>query len=165
MSNMKKLIQLTLIVIFSLSTFARSGKVDSEASYIVPTVPELVPHSRFKIKIIDGYKGPETQRISYVFPEQLIGEANKVISFTRIKNTMNSWTSPELNAHCTADEYDFSCNIYINKANELNPLTVEQSISNLQLLNLPEATISNLTGVIQSFFSHEPAGFMSYEID
>lgn len=167
---MKKTTLTILIILFNLSAFARGGGPETEADYIVPTPPEFVPYSRFKVKIVESFKGPETQRISYVFPEFLVGQADRVVSLTRIPGTENSWTSPELNAHCTVTGDEFSCNIYVNKTNQMTNketslLTRELALSNLPRLNFSEEEMRGFEGVINAFYSHEPAGFLSYDID
>ncbi|MCF8060694.1 MAG: hypothetical protein K9K67_15430 [Bacteriovoracaceae bacterium] len=162
---MKKLIKLTLLLSFTLTAFARGGAPETEADYIVPTSPEYVPFSRFKVEIVDRFEGEHTQQISYIFPEFLVGEAKRVITLKRIPGTENSWTSPELDAHCTVTGDDFSCNIYVNKFKENGLITAERAITHLPQLNLSEEQRRGLAGVIRSFYSHEPAGFLSYDID
>lgn len=169
---MKKITTLVLIFVSAIS-FARGGAPETEADYIVPTPPEYVPYSRFKVKIVDRFEGPQTQKISYIFPEFLIGEADRLITFTRIPGTENSWTSPELDAHCTVTDDDFSCNIYVHKSalnsgdknTQSDLLYAQRALNNLNRLNLSDAQIRGMAGVIRSFYSHEPAGFMSYDID
>ncbi|MCR9205700.1 MAG: N-terminal C2 domain-containing protein [Halobacteriovoraceae bacterium] len=155
------------------STFARRGQPDTEADYIVPTPPQFVAFSRFQVKIVDRFEGPHTQKISYIFPEFIVGQPDKLITLNRVPNTKNSWTSPEINAHCAVIGDEFSCNIYVNKKQpsledkDQNTLliTAEQALSNLPRLNLSEEQLKGFTGVIQSFYSHEPAGFLTYDID
>lgn len=163
---MKKLTLILLSLFIPLTSFARGGGPDTHAEYIVPTEPQFVKYSRFQVEIVDRFEGPHTTKISYIFPEFLIGEANRVISFERIPNTENSWTSPELNAHCAHLGEEFTCNIYVNKLRESNPLlSAQKAIKNLPKLNLSPEKLKGLTGVIDSFYSHEPAGFMTYDID
>ena len=173
---MKNLMILILSLITITSVFARRGQPETEADYIVPTPPQFVEFSRFKVKIVDRFEGPQTQKISYIFPEFLVGQADRLIAFTRVPNTKNSWTSPELNAHCAVVGDEFTCNIYVNKKqptlNDLEDknqmselLTAQQALANLSRLNLSEEKLKGLSGVIQSFYSHEPAGFMTYDID
>lgn len=173
---MKKIIISTLCFLTVTSTLAKRGQPETEADYIVPTPPQYVEFSRFKVKIIDRFEGPQTQKISYIFPEFLVGQADRLITFTRIPNTKNSWTSPELNAHCAVVGDDFTCNIYVNKNQPTLPelenknqipelLTAEQALTNLTRLNLSQEQLQGFTGVIQFFYSHEPAGFMTYDID
>jgi|GEM_PF-6695555 len=168
---MKKINLLVLALFISPFLFARGGGPDTEADYIVPTAPEFVPFSRFKVKIVDRFEGPQTQKISYIFPEFLVGEPDKVVSLKRIPGTENSWTGPELDAHCTLNGDDFSCNIYVHKASlnsqekESSLITAERAINHLPRLNLSEEQIKGYSGVIRSFYSHEPAGFLSYDID
>lgn len=165
---MKKFIILTISLIISQTLFARGGAPETEADYIVPTSPEFVPFSRFKVKIVDRFEGPHTQKISYIFPEFLVGEADRVMTLTRIPGTENSWTGPELDAHCTVTGDDFSCNIYVHKnalEKEATLITAEQAINHLPRLNLSQEQVEGFSGVIRSFYSHEPAGFLSYDID
>jgi hypothetical protein len=172
---MKNLIKIFLCLAILPTTFARRGAPETEADYIVPTPPEYVAFSRFKVKIVDRFEGDHTQKISYIFPEFLVGEADRVITFKRVPNTKNSWTSPELNAECAVFGDEFSCNIYVNKmATSLefeeknlptDLLNAQQALANLANLNLSEAELRGFSGVIQSFYSHEPAGFMTYDID
>lgn len=162
---MKKIILLPLLFSLSLTALSRGGSPDTEADYIVPTSPEFVAFSRFKVKIVDRFEGPQTQKISYIFPEFLIGEAQRLITLKRIPGTENSWTAPELDAHCTVTGDDFSCNIYVHKNKENSLITAYQAISHLPRLNLSEEQVRGMTGVINSFYSHEPAGFLSYDID
>lgn len=160
--------KILLIIFTSLLTFnsySKGGAPDTQAEYIVPTPSEFIKYSRFKVDIIDRFEGPQTQEISYVFPEFLIGEANRVINFKRIPGTENSWTSPELNASCAVLGDEFTCNIYVNKINSKSFLSAESAIKNLQNMNLSNEQLQGLKGVIDSFYSHEPAGFMTYDID
>lgn len=176
---MKNIIFL-LSIVLSLSCFARGGGPDTEADYIVPTPPEYMPYSRFKVDIVDRFEGAHTQKISYIFPEFLVGEANRVVEFSRIPGTDNSWSSPEMEAHCFVFGDEFSCNIIVKKtashhanfstANlESRPqsqlLSRQAAIQNLPKLNLDPEKLKGLTGVIDSFYSHEPAGFLTYDID
>lgn len=164
---MKNLFILVLVLSFSTQLLARGGKPDTKADYIVPTPSEFIPYSRFKVKIVDRFEGDHTQKISYIFPEFLVGEAERVISLLRVPGTKNSWTSPELDAHCVLIRDDFSCNIYGKKNTNKNiaSISAEQAISHLPRLNLSKVELKGLTGVINSFYSHEPAGFLSYDID
>lgn len=163
----------TLLICFLISSsWARRGQPDTEADYIVPTPADFVAFSRFKVKIVDRFEGDHTQKISYIFPEFLIGEADRLIVFTRIPNTKNSWTSPELDAHCAQLGDEFTCNIYVKmpnileeEKNQSNLLNAQQALSNLNRLNLSKEQLKGFSGVIKSFYSHEPAGFMTYDID
>lgn len=169
---MKYFILLSVLLI-SFTSQARRGAPETEANYIVPTPPEFLPFSRFKVEIVDRFEGPQTQKISYVFPEFLVGEANRVITLTRIPNTENSWTAPEMNAFCTVFDGEFSCNIVLKKTalNEFNKnadqnlLNQARAVQNLGRLNLTEEQLKGFRGVIDSFYSHEPAGFLFYDID
>lgn len=162
---------LAFSLISSLSALARGGAPDTEADYIVPTPPEFVPFSRFKVKIVDRFEGDHTQKISYIFPEFLVGEADRVISLKRIPNTKNSWEGLQAKAHCTVQGDDFSCNIILKKLENKNALedenllSAKKAINHLPRLNLSPEQIKGLTGVINSFYSHEPAGFLFYDID
>ncbi len=165
---------------------SRGGGADVEGEYIVPTKPEFVAYSRFKVQIVEGYKGPDTQRISYIFPEFLVGSANKVISFEKVQGSENSWISPELTAHCATLGEEFTCNIYVNKSqtsilnknscsgtslaknNTINPrieFGADVSIRHLDSMNLGQDELIGYTGVIQSFFCNEPAGFLTYDFE
>lgn len=168
--------KLSIILIclgLSFSIFARRGQPETEADYIVPTSPDFVPFSRFKVQIVDRFEGPQTQKISYIFPEFLIGKKDQLISLTRIPNTENSWTSPQVDAHCTVVNGDFSCNIIVKKQslesilkeNDLDLLQRETALRNLPNLNLTPEQLRGYEGVINAFYSHEPAGFLFYDID
>lgn len=169
---MKKAIIL-LIITVSFSTFARRGQPETEADYIVPTAPQYVAFSRFKVQIIDRFEGPQTQKISYIFPEFLVGKKDQLITLTRITNTENSWTSPQIDASCTVFDGDFSCNIRVKKPslesllknNDLDLLKRETALQNLPNLNLTAEQLKGYEGVINAFYSHEPAGFLFYDID
>jgi hypothetical protein len=162
---MKNFLLIISTVLINFSTFPKGGFPDTEADYIVPTSTEFIKYSRFKVEIIDRFEGAQTQRISYIFPEFLIGEANRKIEFFRIPNTENSWTSPELNANCAVIGEDFTCNIYLNKNNGKPILNAESALRNLNNLSLTDEQRYGLKGVIKAFYSHEPAGFMTYDID
>jgi hypothetical protein len=162
---MKKLIHTLILLTLSLSASARGGTPDTEADYIVPTTPEFVSFSRFKVTIVDRFEGPHTQKISYVFPEFLVGEENRVFTLNRIPGTENSWSGDELDAHCTLNGDDFSCNIYVKKNKNNDLITAAQALTHLQRLNLSDEQLKGFAGVINSFYSHEPAGFLSYDID
>jgi len=44
-------------------------------------------------------------------------------------------------------------------------LSAESAIRNLSNMNLTSDQIQGYSGVIEAFYSHEPAGFMTYDID
>lgn len=171
-----------MTISFSLSTLAKRGAPETEADYIVPTPPQFMAYSRFKVKIVDRFQGPETQKISYIFPEFLVGEADRVITFYRIPGTENSWTSPELDAHCAVFGDEFTCNIYGSSSvqsfqknngcgatvlkNVATPdFSRERSLNHLPRLNLSQEEFDGMAGVINSFFCQEPRGFLTYDID
>ncbi len=169
---------LILSFITSSLVHARGGGPDTEGDYIVPSPPHLVPYSRFKVQIVDRYQGPDTQKISYIFPEILTGEPARVVSLTRIPNTVNSWTSPELDAHCVVVDNDFSCNIYVHtsttssKSNapcggtlSQKALSMNDAIANLPRLGLSDVEVTAYSEVVQSFFCGEPGGILFYDID
>ncbi len=179
---MKTSLTLFTLLVFCSFVHARRGEPETEADYIVPTAPQYVAYSRFKVKIVDRFEGPETQKISYIFPEFLVGEAYRVITFKRIKGTENSWTSPELDAQCAVVGDEFTCNIYgsnflqgnqknsgcIISAKELgteSSFSRERALNHLPNLNLSAAEFKGLSGVINSFFCQEPRGFLTYDID
>lgn len=180
---MKKITMITLMTLLSPLAFSRGGGLDTEAEYIVPTAPEFIAYSRFNVKIVDRFTGPETTKISYIFPEFLVGEADKVISFTRIPDTENSWTSPELDAHCAVVGDEFTCNIYghgatpnqkmassCGAASFLKNVTSqgisrERSLNHLANMNLTQEQVHGFSGVINSFYCQEPRGFLTYDID
>ena len=180
---MKKKAIIILLTLVSPFTYPRGGGLDTEAEYIVPTAPEFIAFSRFKVGIVDRFRGPETTKISYIFPEFLVGEVDRVISFTRIPNTENSWTSPDLDAHCAVIGDEFTCNIYGRGATQstkvlttcgptvaLKAINTEgisrtKSLMHLNEMNLSEQQFNGFSGVINSFFCQEPRGFLSYDID
>ncbi len=100
---------------------AKGPKTVDKGFYIVPTSPELVSYSRFDIKIVEAFKGPSTQKISYVFPEILVGAKDQLVEFTRIPQTENSWISDSMRAECTVNDDMFSCNIYLIEPDEPSP--------------------------------------------
>ncbi len=160
---------------------------DSEALYIVPTTPELIDHSRFKVKIIKAYSGYDSQTISYVFPEILMGEANRVMTFEKVPGTLNQWESSEAQAFCTETGDIFSCNIVLKRkvshlfksifkqvfaqnlnspmvsADMISSIHLGKSIDHLKNLNLTAKDLVAFEQVVLSFFSNEPAGILSYE--
>ncbi len=179
---MTKIIIISMTIIFSNLAQARRGQPETQADYIVPTPPQYVAFSRFKVEIVDRFSGPETQKISYIFPEFLVGEANLVISFSRIPGTENSWTSPELDAQCAVVDDEFTCNIYgsntlqgnknANGCNtsllkNANPdeFSRERSLNHLPDMNLTNEQRAGFAGVINSFFCQEPRGFLTYDIE
>ncbi len=178
---MKKTLAVLLITLAPTLVFAKKGQPDTEGLYVVPSPPELVDHSRFIVQIVDPFQGPETTKISYIFPEVLIGEANRLIEFQRIEGTENSWTSDLLTAHCTVIDETYSCNISINKpkqqsfleafhnlfipqalAQVLN-LCQGQAVTHIGQMDLAPDDIAKYTQVVGQFCSNEPAGFLSYD--
>lgn len=160
------------------SAIARRSGPETEAIYIVPTSPELVSHSRFVIDIVDPFVDENTRKISYRFPEILVGEANKLIELTRAPNTVNSWTSEIMDCHCTIiDSDNFSCNVHLkgpsttlSEANLVETetpggeLSLAKSLAHLESLPLSDEEKTAYRGVIRSFFSGEPAGIFTYEL-
>lgn len=176
--QMKVIFGTCLINLFLTLSFNGTMAYADNAFYMVPTTkPELVKHSRFMVEIVNAYKGPQTQKIAYAFPEILTGEKHRVLEFQRIAGTENSWQAPEAKAHCTTTDNIFSCNIHLEKSNttvispvegsELNPLLLSrkkalQNLSNIKDL-LPE-DMQSLTEIINGFHLGEPAGILVYEI-
>ncbi len=169
---------------------AKGPKTVDKGFYIVPTSPELVSYSRFDIKIVNAFKGPSTQKISYVFPEILVGANDQLVEFTRIPQTENSWISDSMRAECTVNDDMFSCNIYLIEPGEpkqqastqdqsidwiipkafanLNPQThtpldLNRSLAHLQSLNLTPEQLLSYQIIVNDFFSGEPAGILFYE--
>lgn len=119
---MKVLLVFLSVVLLQQTALAKKGDLPEEADYMVPTSPEMVPYSRFKLKIETPYLGDATKSISYVFPAELTGVANYKITLNRVGDT-NTWESPEVTAVCTESGELFSCNIYVKKA---APAVIEQ---------------------------------------
>ncbi len=178
---MKLILTTILLMLLPLASQAKKGETETEAVYIVPSEPELIGHSRFIVQIVDAFTGPETEKISYVFPEVLIGEKNRLIEFTRIEGTDNSWKSDLLTAHCMTIDDTFSCNILVNedpkqswleKLSEfvipkayagIGRLCQGHAVSHLSTMGLSAHDVTQFTHVIGSFCSSEPAGFLSYD--
>jgi hypothetical protein len=112
-----KTVLLFVSVIFLQQTVFAKGSIPDNADYVVPTPAELVEHSRFKVKIEKPYVGDASDTISYMFPAELTGVENQVITLKRIGKT-NNWESPEMTAACTESDDVFSCNMYIIKQTE-----------------------------------------------
>ncbi len=183
-----KIFYITLILLVAQVAWSSEGQdvnyksSSFDAVYIVPTSPELVEYSRLKMKVLEAYDGDRTQVLTYIFPEILVGEKNKVIRLFRIPNTENSWKSEELTAHCTTVARQFSCNVYLNKEEDdgisfssmidlLIPrahgqaslgLDLNRSLSHLTTLGLSPIQEAQFSRVIEDFFSGEPAGIFSY---
>ncbi len=122
---MKALLVLVSILLVEQTAFAKKGELPEEADYIVPTSPELVPYSRFKLKIDAPYTGDSSKSITYVFPAELTGVENYTITLSRVGDS-NTWESPELTAVCVESGTLFSCNVYVKKA--APPLAQESSV-------------------------------------
>ncbi len=149
-----------------------------DALYIVPTDPDLVAFSRFKMKIVTPYESPQTQKIAYEFPEILAGQKNKVIEFTKVPGTENNWQANEAQALCSTEAQIFYCNIHLNKTltapidpnSNLSAVTIPNRLSkdlaleNLQNMLMPNIEKQAFLQVIEGFFSNEPAGILMYEI-
>jgi hypothetical protein len=116
----------TLILFLCSVSPAKDGKIPTEADYVVPTTADLVKFSRFKIKISVPYEGQSTSVISYVFPPELTGTPNKVVTLTRDSFDKNTWSSDEMTASCTESGELFSCNIYLKK--EVAPIVVPENV-------------------------------------
>ena len=175
-----------MILAFALAllprlVFAKKDESKMEAVYVVPSPPELVSHSRFIVEIVEPFKGPETEKISYIFPEILVGEKDRVIELSRIEGTENSWTSDLITAHCTIIDDSFSCNVLVNKPEQqtwldrirslalpkayasVENLCQGHAVAHLSSMGLSRGDINNYTQIIGSFCSSEPAGFFSYK--
>lgn len=161
---MKKLV-LLLSFLIGFNVFAKGP--ETEMVYVVPvSEPSVVPNSRFIVPIVSPYKGPETQKISYQFPEVLTGSTGgKLIEFNRIPDTPNSWVSKELTANCAEVLDQFSCNIHVNK--NQNEISLEKSLNHLDSMGLDSAELEKFKAVVNKFYadSGEPVGFFSYEFD
>lgn len=172
--------------------FAKNNEPETEALYIVPSAPEFIEYSRFIIKIVKPYVDEQTQTISYVFPEVLVGEANRVIEFQKVSGTLNQWDSPDAQAFCTITDDIFSCNIVLKKkisrlfnyvfrqafaqnnsldikdssivSGIVNSIHRDKSLDHLGKMNLTPQDLLAFEHVVNSFFSNEPAGILSYEI-
>lgn len=172
---------------FSSTSFAKKGAPATEAMYVVPTDASLVAHSRFTVEIRKGYRDVNTTVIAYVFPEILVGEANRVIEFQRIPDmygsNTSSWLTDGARADCTIIHETFSCNIsleksssgvglldlIVNKAfaqNLTSPFSESRALANIKTMGaIPAADLTSLEEVVKAFYSHEPAGILSYEIN
>lgn len=177
---------------FGQSAFAKNNAPETEALYIVPTAPEFIEYSRFKIKIVKPYIDEQTQVIAYVFPEVLVGEADRIIEFQKVSGTLNQWDSPDAQAFCTITDDIFSCNIVLKKkisrllnyvfrqafaqnnsldikdssivSGIVNSIHRDKSLDHLEKMNLTAQDLQAFEHVVHSFFSNEPAGILSYEI-
>lgn len=149
-----------------------------KALYIVPASTDLIQHSRFTVNVLKPYAGKHTQTIVYEFPEILVGEAHYQVVLHKVPGTINSWKSDVLEAHCTTVQQLFSCNIHIIKRpDELSwlhlilpkamaqnsLLSLSKSLRHLEKLSLPQQDLAPFKKVVEVFFSHEPAGFLSYQ--
>jgi hypothetical protein len=144
--------------------FASAEELADEALYVVPTAPEWVSHSRFSLKIIRPYQDPATQKISYVFPEVLVGEPNRAIEFEKVPSTENNWISPEgVKAFCNVTADIFSCNIDMFSVSK-SAFSLDKSLDHLNKMNLQPKDIKGFSEVIKSFFGNEPAGILSYDL-
>lgn len=133
---MKALLIFVSALLLQQTAFAKKGELPDKADYIVPTTPELVPYSRFKIKIIAPYLGDVTKSIAYVFPPELTGMENYEVRLQRVGAT-NTWESPELTAVCTEYDKTFSCNVYVKKITP--PIVEEAAVQKSAFLQLAQA--------------------------
>lgn len=184
---------LTLSLILSLClnvAVAKGGNhVPQFADYIVPTTPELVPHSRFKVRINAPYQGDTTQLISYTFPLELTGEPGLTVNLKKVAGTDNNWESPEMKAYCTTLEDTFSCNLHFVKTQTAKPAffksaalgsfttqaaCANSSVALIDMMNVKAfleksgstgVQLEQKLAVVQSFKCSEPAGILSYEFD
>ncbi len=170
---------LILLIVMSISLVVNAKGADKTGIYIVPTSPEFVQYSRFEVQILDSYAGDSTQVISYIFPEVLTGEPNRVLSLKRIPDTLNSWESDQLIAHCTTLGESFSCNISFKKEIQAywnwhrfiipfahassTALSKEKSIAHLSTMGFTLEAQSGLSHVIDEWFSNEPGGILIYD--
>lgn len=171
---MKIMMQIFITFLLASSAFASPD----EALYIVPTPPELVKHSRFEIEIIEPFEGYHTQQISYIFPEILVGEANRRVVLQRVAGTPNSWESAEMRAECDVTVEIFSCNIYLKKPQARSVLSelflptlwadgllsLDKSLKHLSSMGLTAAETASFSAVVGEFFSNEPAGILLYRL-
>lgn len=173
-----KLGLLGIVAVFGLKThLVFGGDKDREifAEYIVPTPPELVPYSRFLVKIVAPYHGPNTQEISYEFPPELTGEPGKVIRLTPDVSQNLVWKSPEMIAACTTLHEIFSCNVHLEKANiqslssrapvAASGLDKQRALDFLKNQGLSTEEFNNRSAVLDHFHGGEPAGILTYEFD
>lgn len=133
---MKTLLILLSLVLLQQPAFAEKDKLPDEADYVVPTTPELVPYSRFKIKIVAPYTGDFTNSISYIFPAELTGVENQEVRFQRV-GASNTWDSPEMTAVCTEYSKTFSCNVNVKKVEE--PIVTESNVQKSAFFQLAQA--------------------------
>ncbi len=163
--SMKNLVLIFFILSQPVLLNAKDGKPETEGLYIVPTPGDLVADSRFIVEIVTPFSGPETEKIAYIFPEALIGQTDRLIEFSRIKGTDNSWVSDELTAHCTTIDDFFSCNLYLNQTKQVVQMTwpwgwiVNKASAATQAL----CSGSFFSAVNEHFCSNEPAGILTYE--
>jgi hypothetical protein len=179
---MKSVMQILLVFGILPSTLIQLAAAQianaKDALYIVPTAPDLVQFSRFNIRIVEPYENQLTEKISYEFPEILVGQKNKIIEFAKIPGTVNSWQAPEAEAHCSTLADIFSCNIHLNKnvsggivdagiPGEVlvpNALSKDLALENLKNMTMPQNEFLGFTQVVEDFFSNKPAGILMYEI-
>lgn len=155
---MKVILVFLSALLLQQTAFAKKGDIPSEADYVVPTTPDLVPYSRFKVKIQQAYSGDTSDTIAYEFPADLTGIEGQIITLKRIPNT-NEWEAPEMTASCTESNELFSCNIYLVKTEE--PISDEASFQSVPFLNntiakssiFAKANFSGCGGSVQTMSS------------
>jgi hypothetical protein len=176
---MKILLSLT----FLLS--ALGGKAwakDSNALYIVPAPAEYINHSRFAVPIIKAYEGIYTKKISYIFPELLVGEKDRLITLERVDGSSTMWEGDEFVAQCVEKDIYFSCDMTIKKEvtqafyflNALIPMAHAKGnlfSHDLAKNHLQQLKDSGVVGavdfvafdfMIDSVFINEPGGVLVY---
>ncbi len=178
---------------FLTLTSAFASEADQMADYVVPTGPELVEHSRFKVGIVQSYAGTSSNEISYVFPPELTGEPALFVKFTLVEmdqaKRVSRWDSKEMSAVCTDDGEKVQCNIYVKKEpmarqNTFAQLFEEQitpfsgratalkrkplmdstkAVDFIKNSGLPKDVINDKLQVLDKFLSSEPGGILTYE--
>lgn len=153
---------LTVLFITSVPVLAKGRHGATEALYMVPSAAEFVQHSRFILKISQPYEGNSTEKIAYVFPEVLVGEADRVIEFTRDAVNRNLWKAEGAQAACVETGEIFSCNISLDKS-PTALFTAAKSKAHLKTMDFSAADQQGFEHIVDQFFSEEPAGFLTYE--
>lgn len=183
------------LIIFTMLAFTSSVAIGSDATadYVVPTGPELVAYSRFKVGIVQSYTGAGSKEISYLFPAELTGEPGLLVKFNLIEEDesrgLSRWDSPTMNAICTDDGKKVQCNIYVKKEPMSRKVNFSQvlrqqmatfsgqrlslkgkplldSTKAIDFLNnsgLPKDVIADKLKVLDQFLNSEPGGILSYE--
>lgn len=166
---MKHLI-LSLLTGLPSLVFASEGFV---ADYVVPTPPELVEYSRFQVQIKSAYKGRDTDKIVYTFPEDLTGITDGTVTLKKVSEVSDLWVGDEMEAVCTTNQSFFSCNMYLIKEQDQQAFQITRSslkifdkqraLDVLRSKDFAQDVFDKKSRVLDHFHSGEPAGILSYQ--